>query len=416
MTQATGLPSLHWPSFGIAMAFEGSGLVITALLLEWTTVVPAFDGSFYPLGIAMLVPGFLIGWLVITLPWMASRYVRERDLGVGYVGPAVVRALVTFWSAQMICAEGEAREALFILGCLGGGWLLASVGIYSFLWSHARKHGRLGDPRQLPIPPELVLFTALCCMLLVVAWLQVEPIVWESLSVKTLLTIASIWALSFLTFSVLVASWRSSGRDWNAPRLLLAIFLWVAFTFLAHQPVLPNHAFGFWAELFFPGARYGIWGIGLVVVPSIYAYLALLRDPRPFAPALPRSGWAAFAAFGAELLLLVVLTDFTETHWLLEHGIGGLHASDALIPLVLAWLCMRGPAILLSDPRRGMSDWTWLAICVLSSGIYPVMHSMLVGEVAMLGAVSLQAAYASAIGAGLYRLDCRMRAQAGFEH
>ena len=41
------LPALHWPSFGAAMAFEGGGLVITTLLLEWTTATGEFDGEFH---------------------------------------------------------------------------------------------------------------------------------------------------------------------------------------------------------------------------------------------------------------------------------------------------------------------------------------------------------------------------------
>ena len=109
------------------------------------------------------------------------------------------------------------------------------------------------------------------------------------------------------------------------------------------------------------------------------------------------------------------MTDLTETRWLIDHGIGGLHAFYAVIPLLMAWLLVRVPAILLSDPRKGMSDWVWLGVCLLSSGFARVVHDFMAGETAMLGTAYLQAAVASVVGAGLYRMDCRMRAQAGCE-
>lgn len=415
MTAPSALPSLHWPSFGKAMAFEGSGLVITALLLEWTTTTPEFDGSFYPWGIALLVPGFLVGWLVITLPWMATRYLRERALGVSYVLPALVRAAVTLAFARSLVTGDEAEQALFILGCLGGGWLLASIGIYSLLWSSARKQGRLEDPRALPFAPEVLLFAAMASLLVLVAWLQVDPLVWESVSPPSLAAMAGIWAVGLLALCVFVATWRNRGREWTAPRLLLLLSCWVAFVVIAHEPLLRHDGIAFWAELFFPGAHFGIWGVALAVVPSIYLYLVLLRDPRPFAEPLARSGWAMLTAFGAEALVLFVISDATVV-WRTPLPDGELTAAHAWIPLVCAWALVRAPGLALDRRDRAMSDGSWLALCLLSTGFAPVVHFQLVGETALLGTVYLQAAVASVIGAGLYRLDCRMRAQAGFEH
>lgn len=413
-TAPKALPALHWPSFGKAMAFEGGGLVITTLLLEWTAATGDFDGEFFPWGFARLVPGFLIGWLLVTLPWMVGSYVRERDLGINYVLPAFARAVCTLLIARVLAEDGPPRQALFILSCIGGVWLIGSVGIYSLFWHEARKKGRLGDPRELPFPPEVLLFTTQISLLLVVVWIQVDPTTWEAADAITIWSMAGIWSLGALVASVFAASWRMSGRVWTAPRLLLLAFVEVVFVFLAHEPLLQGQTVGFFATVLFSGAEFGLWAVALALIPSVYVYLAVLRDPRPFAPPFHRSGWAVLTAMGAESIIVLLLAESTPV-WSPFTPRQDLTSLHALLPLALAWVILRVPTILLSHRDRGMSDWVWAAICLLSSGFAPVVHDWMGGDANFLGTAYLQAAVASVIGAGLYRLDCRMRAQAGCE-
>lgn len=407
-------PAMHWPSLGKVMAWEGGGLVLLTLLLDWFFPQALPDGWNAWIALVTFGPIYALGWAWVGLPFLLARDRVERFPVLLWWGATLLRgvlALMLSWSLNLFPGMLGDNHG-WLIGLLLWAWAIASL--YPGLRAHAVRHERMQPWRVDPIAPEwFVLATEFAVMLLGWALLALDsrdlraaagP--WAGALVLPWLMITIIWALFARLRRV-----RDVGM--SAPSMIFAGLLrgivvvlgWTSATSMSSHTGGMTYAMSWFAGSTWPVA----------ITATTYLYCLFLRAPAADARPLRRSIWAMSTAFCAEIILTIVVVALTST-WGVDRWDSALQVHHAVLALVLSWALVRVPFLVFAHPHRGVDTWRWPVFCVLSAGFAPVIHFVVDrGHTPELGTVYFQAIVLAIFGAGCYRWDARARARAGFE-